>query len=132
MMIRHVLCVLCVGLATGTCYSQTPAARPAQGQRDLSVETVAAPPAVTSRVKRSYALIVGISKYQNLPKNQLLFAERDAESIYSILISPEGGNYRAENVHKLIGARATLANIKQEVETWLPSVATEEDRVFIY
>ena len=36
------------------------------------------------------------------------FPERDAEAVYSVLISPEGGNFRAENVHRLIGNRATL------------------------
>ena len=40
-------------------------------------------------------MIVGISNYQNLPANlQLQFSERDAQSIYTILISPEGGNFK--------------------------------------
>ena len=42
--------------------------------------------------------------------------------IYSILISTEGGNFRAENVHKLVGAKATLAGLRHELEEWLPSV----------
>ncbi|RPI09828.1 MAG: tetratricopeptide repeat protein, partial [Acidobacteriales bacterium] len=48
------------------------------------------------------------------------------------LISPEGGNFRAENVHTLIGPKATLAGIRRELEEWLPSVAKEEDRVLVY
>ena len=77
--------------------------------------------------------MVGIARYQSIPdKLQLQFAERDAEAIYSILISPEGGNFRAENVHKLTGAKATLAGLRRELETWLPSVAKDEDRVLIY
>src|SRR5581483_9666982 len=77
--------------------------------------------------------IVGIAGYKNLPSSaQLDFSERDADAIYSILISPEGGNFRAENVHRLIGAKATLANLRQEIESWLPAVAKEDDRVFIY
>lgn len=84
-------------------------------------------------IPRSYALVVGISNYKNLaPKHQLQFPSRDAESIYSILISPEGGNFRAENVHRLIGIKATLENLRQELEDWLPSVAKEDDRVLIY
>ncbi len=76
---------------------------------------------------------MGISNYKNLPaKSQLEFPERDADAIYSVLISPEGGNFRAENVHRLTGAKATLANLKQELEVWLPSVAKEDDRVVIY
>jgi tetratricopeptide (TPR) repeat protein len=74
-----------------------------------------------------------VAGYKNLPASaQLEYSERDADSIYSILISPEGGNFRAENVHRLTGAKATLANLKQELEIWLPSVAKEDDRVFVY
>src|SRR5580704_8398774 len=103
-----------------------------QKSRDLKYEEdrpVAAP--VT--IPRGYALVVGVAKYKNLPaKAQLDYAERDAESVYSVLINPEGGNFRAENVHRLIGPKATLANLKQELEVWLPSVAKEPDRVVIY
>ena len=108
-----------------------------QQQRDLKYEAGAEPakPAAAGSVviPRSYALVIGISGYKNLAaKDQLLFAERDAESIYSILISPEGGNFRAENVHRLIGPRATLAELRRELEQWLPSAATPDDRVLIY
>ena len=100
--------------------------------RDLKYEENR--PAVTSAtIPRGYALIVGVAGYKNLPATaQLEYSERDADSIYSILISPEGGNFRAENVHRLTGAKATLANIKLELESWLPSVAKEDDRVFVY
>jgi len=100
--------------------------------RDLTYEENR-PPAASVNIPRGYALIVGVASYKNLPaKSQLEFSERDADAIYSILISPEGGNFRAENVHRLTGAKATLANLKQELEVWLPSVAKEEDRVVIY
>lgn len=106
-------------------------------QRDLKYESgtePAKPPVPASvSIPRSYALVVGIAGYKNLAdKDQLQFAERDAESIYSILISPEGGNFRAENVHRLIGPRATLAGVRKELEEWLPSAATPDDRVLIY
>lgn len=107
-------------------------------QRDLKYESGAEPakPAASLSpvvIPRSYALVVGVANYQNLEaKDQLKFAERDAEAIYSILISPEGGNFRAENVHRLIGPRATLANLRRELEQWLPTVAANEDRVLIY
>ena len=44
----------------------------------------------------------------------------------------EGGQFPPENVHKLINENATLANLKYELETWLPSVAKDDDRVLIY
>ena len=114
-----------------------------QQQRDLRLEkdqpaASAAKPAAGATqpagvtVPRSYALVVGISQYKNLPQRQLQFADRDAESVYSILISPAGGNFRAENVHKLTGSDATLARLRQELEQWLPGAAKPEDRVLIY
>jgi tetratricopeptide (TPR) repeat protein len=106
-----------------------------QNQRDLKIEKDVPAPAVAGKmsIPRSYALVVGIGSYPNLPPaGQLKYSERDAEAIYSILISPEGGNFRAENVHRLIGAQATLANLKREIEQWLPSVSKSDDRVPIY
>jgi tetratricopeptide (TPR) repeat protein len=106
-------------------------------QRDLKIEkdtpAPRAPKPAGVVIPRSYALVVGIGKYQRLPPElQLRYAERDAEAIYSILISPEGGNFRAENVRKLIGPKATLANLRRELQNWLPSVAQDQDRVLIY
>jgi tetratricopeptide (TPR) repeat protein len=133
---RTLIAVLTLA-ATG--WAQTPPPKPQQ-QRDLMIEkepgrppAAKLPDAPAVGIPRSYALVVGISQYKNLDNRlQLRYAERDAESIYSILISPEGGNFKAENVHKLIGARATLANLRKELEDWLPSVAKPDDRVLIY
>jgi len=107
-------------------------------QRDLRIEKDAPPATVSTQpqalhIPRSYALVVGIANYQNLPAaKQLQFPERDAEAIYSILISTEGGNFHAENVHKLVGAKATLTALRHELEEWLPSVTKDDDRVLIY
>jgi tetratricopeptide (TPR) repeat protein len=84
-------------------------------------------------VPRGYALIVGIAQYQNLaPDKQLQFPESDAEAMYRVLINREGGSFPAENVKFLKGPQATLANIKRELEVWLPSVAQPQDRVVVY
>jgi len=107
----------------------------AQSQRDLKLEKIDDPtqPAKSVAIPRSYAVVVGISHYNNLPpKLQLQFAERDAQSLYTVLISPEGGNFKAENVHVLTGAKATLAALRKEIDTWLPSVAAPGDRALVY
>jgi tetratricopeptide (TPR) repeat protein/uncharacterized caspase-like protein len=128
------LALLVIGGARGASAQQTP---PDARKRDLNVVTESGEVVTTKsgavNVPRSYALVVGVAQYPNLPPEKALhFTERDAERIYQILISPQGGNFRAENVQLLIGEKATLANLRRQLEEWLPSVAQEGDRVLIY
>src|SRR5262245_51136086 len=103
-------CALLCGLALTTLLgfaqvpsgpSQTPA-----DQRELRFEQPVfslSDDSTAIKIPRGYAVVIGINSYEKIVQSQQLqFAERDAEAIYSILISPEGGNFRAENVHKLI------------------------------
>lgn len=103
-------------------------------QRDLKIEKEApAPPKPAGvNIPRGYALVVGIAGYQNPGVPKLMFSERDAQDIFNVLISPEGGNFHRENVHLLIGSKATLANLRHELAEWLPSRAKDNDRVLIY
>jgi tetratricopeptide (TPR) repeat protein len=115
----------------GLAAAQTPPA--GNQQRDLKLEKIEPPKPPSNAPAQSYAVIVGVAAYPKLPaKLQLHFPERDAQSIYTALISPEGGNFKAENVKVLTGAKATLAGIRQDIGTWLPSVAKGDDRVVIY
>jgi tetratricopeptide (TPR) repeat protein len=119
--------ILAVVLASAPVWAQTQQ-RDLKVEKDTPIERPTAP-----AIPRGYALVIGIAAYKNLPpKLQLHYPERDAEAIYSVLISPEGGNFRAENVHRLIGAQATLAAVRRELEEWLPGAAKENDRVVIY
>ncbi len=121
-------CIL--GMIAAVALAQTATER----KRDLDIKDLEPQaPKRTVTIPRSYALVIGISRYQNLNESEnLKFADRDAESMFSILISQEGGNFKAENVHRLIGPKATLANVKKELEEWLPSVTRDDDRVLIY
>lgn len=120
-------------LAAAAAFAQTP---PNQQKRDLRVEKIepeTTPGPKGPSIPRSYAVIIGISRYAHIPeKLQLQFAERDAHSIYSALISPEGGRFKAENVMMLTGSKATLAGMREQIDKWLPSVAKADDRVLIY
>jgi tetratricopeptide (TPR) repeat protein len=105
----------------------------AQTPRDLILAPSNKPLPVKTAVPRGYALIVGISQYQNLDDSkQLRFPESDADAFYRVLINHEGGAFPSENVRFLKGPQATLANIKDALETWLPSVAQPADRVVVY
>ena len=122
----------------GACVIQMPAwasqQRDPQG-RDLVFEPdgPAAAKLTTPTVPRGYALVVGVSKYKNLAAPlQLDSPEKDAEAVYRVLISQAGGAFPAENVHVLLGPKATLENIRYEIEVWLPSVAQSTDRVVVF
>jgi tetratricopeptide (TPR) repeat protein len=128
---RHTRTLLSVFALAFLTSAQTPPA--AKQERDLKLEKIEPPKPPSNAPAHSYAVIVGISAYPHLPAaRQLRYPERDAQSIYTALISPEGGNFKAENVKVLTGAKATLAGIRQEIGTWLPSVAQGDDRVVIY
>ena len=112
------------------------AGHPAQDRpqgRDLVLEAADRERPELPAVPRGYALVIGVGEYRNLDESkQLQFARSDAEAMYRVLISQEGGAFPPENVRLLTGARATLANIREALEDWLPSVATPADRVVVY
>ena len=54
-----------------------------------------------------YALLIGISKYANSTID-LAFAESDAQALYDLLMDPQIGAYKAENVRLLLNEQATL------------------------
>lgn len=123
---RRLLPVLLV-LASATLAAQQ------QAPRDLVLAPKNKPLQTKTAVPRGYALIVGIANYQYLDESkQLRFPETDADAFYRVLISHEGGAFPSENVHFLKGPQATLANVKRELEVWLPSVAQPSDRVVVY
>ena len=77
----------------------------------------------------THALIVGISKYQNIPS--LTFADADAYNFYQYLISPAGGNIDSNNIRLLLNENATSANIFAALD-WLLEVSKEGENVLIY
>ena len=127
------ICAFVVVMAC-TCfgtYAGIAAQDSSQAPRDLKLAP--AKPESASRVPRGYALIIGISAYANLDADrQLRYAESDAEAMYRVLISKQGGAFPADNVKLLKGPDATLANIRYYLEEWLPGVAAPDDRVVVY
>ena len=99
----------------------------------LDLDGPAAAKLTKPTVPRGYALVVGVSKYTNLDASlQLDSPEKDAQAVYQVLISQAGGAFPPENVHVLLGPKATLENIRHEIEVWLPSVAQSNDRVVVF
>jgi tetratricopeptide (TPR) repeat protein len=120
--------------ANQTVPNQTAPAAQGNNTRDLKpVHPDENKPSAQTVVPQSYALVIGIAQYANLPASaQLRYPDRDAQAIYTTLISEQGGEFPANHVHMLTDSEATLANIRRELENWLPAVTTPDDRVLIY
>ena len=81
---------------------------------------------------KTYALIVGISKYQKVPQDLWpQFAEADAKTFGQHLASPRGGNVPADQVATLTNEQATTAAIRNAFQTDLKQRAGKADTVFI-
>lgn len=79
---------------------------------------------------RTWAVVIGISKYQKLPGGQQLqFAERDAALISEAIQKLGVGS---QNVRLLTGTEATTAAIKSSVGNWLARSVTDSDTVLIF
>ena len=82
---------------------------------------------------QTYALIVGVSKYQRLPEEQqLLFAHSDADLFYRHLRSPSGGSVPNENILLITDELGTKANIQSGIESFLKARAKEDDTVVVF
>lgn len=77
-----------------------------------------------------WAVIVGISKYQHSIIN-LKYADRDAESLYQLLLTPNGGSFKSDHICKLTNEHATTRNITRALRSFLKKPAREE-LVLIY
>src|SRR5262245_22952279 len=79
---------------------------------------------------KTWAVVIGISKYQKLPGGQQLqFAERDA-TLFAETIQKRG--VAAQNVRLIVGSEATTAAIKSAIGSWLARSTSESDTVLIF
>jgi len=78
-----------------------------------------------------WAVVIGVSDYQDSRVPALRYASKDAESFYDWLVSPDGGRYSPQRVKLLVDDDATNNNIKQALYKWLGQ-AIEEDQVTIF
>ena len=80
-----------------------------------------------------YAVVVGISDYQDPTIPDLEYADDDAQSIYDFLRSDAagGGGLPEENIRLLIDGDATFGSLRSALFTFLER-ATDQDIVYIY
>ncbi|MBK9643217.1 MAG: tetratricopeptide repeat protein [Saprospiraceae bacterium] len=84
-----------------------------------------------STVKNTYAVVVGISDYQDPGIPDLRFADKDAEAFANYLKSKAGGNLDADHLKVLLNEKATVAQFAMALD-WLMEVVKENDQVILY
>ncbi len=80
---------------------------------------------------KTWAVVVGISDYQNNEIPDLAYAHVDASAFINYLKSPAGGNLDESHINGLINEKATAAQFASALD-WLIDKAKEGDQVIIY
>jgi uncharacterized caspase-like protein len=82
---------------------------------------------------RRYAVVVGVSQYQDRSIRALKYADKDAQSFYNFLLSDRAGlgGFEEENVTLLLNRDATYRAIRTALFNFLMG-ATENDIVILY
>ncbi len=95
-------------------------------EQSAAVQSVAAP----AEGKQTYALIIGVSKYQR-PELSLQYAHSDATTFSQLLTSQRGGGVPASNILLLTDEKATTAAVRNGFQDFLKLRATKNDTVII-
>ncbi|TLV03891.1 TPR end-of-group domain-containing protein [Dyadobacter luticola] len=81
--------------------------------------------------QRTYAVVIGISQYQNPALSTLRFSDRDATLFAAYLQSKAGGNVPAGNIRLLLNENAGIAAIYDALN-WLQEHCGKDDKAYIY
>lgn len=94
--------------------------------------TAIAPNPEPETTGNTYAIIIGISSYQNI--NKLQYADKDAKAFYDFLRSKSGGNVDSSNINLMLNSQARRANMTRALSKWLMQDKKPQkgDKVFIY
>jgi tetratricopeptide (TPR) repeat protein len=81
---------------------------------------------------KTYALMIGVSQYQKLPKDLWLqFADADAKTFSQHLASLRGGGVPADQMDVLTNEQATTAAVRNAFQTFLRNRAGKKDTIFV-
>jgi metacaspase-1 len=87
-----------------------------------------AQPTQTTAPRKGRALLVGINRYAHPEINPVKGAEEDAQATAAFIQAQY--KFAANEIHTLLGPRATRANILAEFNDWLIAETLPGDRVF--
>jgi len=81
---------------------------------------------------KTYALVVGISKYQKLPEDLWLqYPDKDAKALADFLASPRGGGLAADQILMLTNDQATTAGVRKGLAAVLKERPGKDDTVYV-
>jgi uncharacterized caspase-like protein len=81
---------------------------------------------------KTYALVIGISRYEKLPQDLWLqYPEADAKAFSDHLASPRGGSVPPDRMLVLTNEHATTASVRNAFRTFLKTGPGRNDTVFI-
>jgi hypothetical protein len=126
-MLKQVIAAACALIAIGV----TPRTTCAAG-KDLGVVPTSGELAHQKIYSGSYALLIGINDYPNLPRQlQLHFAVADAESMRDVLVKYYG--FPADHIRMLLNGDATKENIDEALSDFADQDKYHtDDRVLVY
>lgn len=101
--------------------------------RARGIETPAPgqPPKSAAGPPQKWALVVGIASFEDKIIPPLSYTASDAKSFADVLLSPQYGKFKPENVHVLLNDQATTRHIKEQLN-WLARSAAPNDLVVVY
>lgn len=81
---------------------------------------------------KTYALVIGVSRYEKLPQELWLqYPEADAKAFSDHLSSPRGGSVPAARILTLTNDRATTGGVRNAFRTFLKAGPGKNDTIFI-
>src|SRR5438270_2029022 len=85
----------------------------------------------SSFVREKWALVVGISRFQNPAIRQLQFSAKDAKDLAAVLTDPQVGRFRQDHLKLLTVEEATVDGIRTAMNEIVGN-SRKEDLVLIY
>ncbi len=82
-------------------------------------------------VREKWALVIGISQFDDSQLKPLAYTSKDARDFADLLLDPNVGRFQASHVHALTSGEVTTRQLKQELN-WLARSAGEDDLVVIF
>jgi hypothetical protein len=82
-------------------------------------------------VRAKWALIIGISQFEDTQLKPLAYTSKDARDFADLLLDPNVGRFEASHVHALTTGHVTTSQLKQELN-WLARSAGEDDLVVLF